>query len=871
MKMKVMKSSASRFGSLCMICSSSALGFILFLIAAPIIIIRTEANPYPNTFSTYSPLTADITWYSTGASHSKEAFFLTKQVLSTTALKIYSRLPSNKTGLNVTFLVNSITPSAHNSYCNTSKIRDACEDILEATLIVTKQFKVVPSWWTHVVAALTLSDSAHIRHFYLYGCIGNISISQSGIGIMSISSESCPAVEKVHHESLLKESKTMSYSSKQLGNVWNCFDNTLSAGSCVLENPTIYIAGGLVMTGILGGFAYRRYTQLKAREENAYREIERALEQKMAAAKGRIRDITSEISEADAELNNLYEDLEGDITDCPAYRRGFMQGELDGRASMDQMQELIDALDDKLFKFPKQLSEMSTRGSLLKNFNQELSDRVEDLTKISEDVSKYGAEEVGEDMGKIAETDEVGCFDDAIWIESMQSPIEEVQLGALKCESDMESMSGEGVVRDSMAGDPKLVTNQEVVDNFVDKIPELGDLKGKAATMETDDVISKSMGEMVGSQMLIGIGMEALGSFLNTFLMFMVVQDMIEEAVKAIIHVLQKGFQAVGKALSNLAEQEVEQYKSTIQNMEKKIEEMVANLECADAWIDFREKLYMIYEDYKTMSGNLHQCKTVNNFTKSDYFNCEWQKVHYLQTRNWPVYQELGNTNKDAWEKSLAGKFVIECSKSTVISGTEPVEAAHRMAYFHDLAVSAISRAGTLYRWTASILMGHSFYYGSGFLNFTSQVNTGYFITTNQSRSFTAWFTEYVIPPAIAGYVRPTFWTFQNRTPPAMRYMNMKLIDMSTLNSSGYIQPLVWLPGVKTGENMYKAKPQSSGGPIHAFYSVTARNVTNATESAYGVCQSLLCFERTCECHAWTTKECVPEPFNSNKYHVNSP
>ena len=820
---------------------------------------------------------ADITWYSSGAAASRELFFLSKQYLAGAAFKLYSRLPANKTGLNTTFILHQIDPFYASDNCNSSKIIDVCSDILIATLLITGQNETAPFLWPQLVITLMVEGSDAIKHFYDFGCYGQISISRDGRSLIIIPENTCPKVKQVAD---VKTNAGLSSTPQLLGSTNSCYGEAFTRftdsdvwRNCLLDNPILDIAVLLALGGLTSIFKFVNTRNIKSLNQRL-RDTRFALTQEEETRQSLLSKnerLQKAFEEAQEKFNkNLFS--ENDLLNLRE------QGERMGNANRKALENEYRNLKTQYKDAEKTLQEMKRTVSAEQKYNAKLTNDMENL------IEKSQAHIIDKD-GQI--TFDKRSYDSESAEDNVEQSFEQLQncvkgplLAAFPgCEEKMEKISTEGIAAEQIEK-KQVPMKQEVVDNFADSAPELVNVKGRAPPSETLTADTETFGEKFGIASILGEALGFVGEIANFMIMFGIIGGMINRAMEQIEHSLQIGFTRTYEALNTLANQEREQFLSLINHVDTKIQDLDAKEECSRSWSNFRAQVYIISAHHKAMTENLAQCKGRKNYTGDDYYNCEFVQVDALDIANsWEVYQSMGNflpgVPSAPWEKSLAGEHLYQCSRHAILQGYSPEDVASLMESFYRLSEQTIDKAGLLYRWSAGIYTGHSKAHG-GYLDYGKEISDGVFISVNQTRSFGKWFTNSVVPPALAGYFSPSIWSNVGALAPGFLYRQIEMLNVSTFASMGYLTPSLWLPEVPIEDERDQNNIDTEAHSISNTFTETdivssttispnpppikihkEKGISNATATAYALCQTLQCLHSQCTCRARTISPCA--------------
>ena len=805
-------------------------------------------------------LTVNETWYTSGTYANKELYFYTKQVLTSAALKLYTRLPSNKTGLNATYMMEQINPNGPlygGNWCNTSNISDVCTDLLVGTIFVTGQNQTAPYLWVKFVTMLVFEGANYISHFYTYGCIGTFGVSRMGGNIVGIPDGTCPNVTSGDGvDAGMLASGTGSSTGSTWDEVENCFrvvydesSTTYAWTNCLYANPAPY-------AGLTFAIAFTAIVRKRAKSNSLSK-----------------RDENTENDNSPTEnYNQFTEQYQGNGNDVsnPAN-----QGSWEANSqcsSRDSVQS--DAITDISRGNENENALKAMEDAQLQEFEQNLNlDIIEQLnfdgTGMTIQQPQLKSQEIGDDREIESELSSA-CTSTEL------NNNAEMAIGVSSCSDICENMSGDNIKSDAIQSET-YASNDDVVQTFTSSNPGLGEVD-TSSPLNTNDAASDILGSDFTEEAIGENWFDFASVPLNFFMLFSLVDTTVSAGMAQLDSYLEQGFAETMSALQQLSTQMQEEFHSTIDDIDQEINSMDANLDCYNAWVAFRSDLETIDNDYQAMIQNYQTCKVNTNYTGSNYFQCEfdnWQGT--VGDTNWQSYTTVGNPSNTAWEDTEVGQYMYECARFKVISGATPQEVASYLTQTYSLASEAIRKAGNLYRYTAAVLTGYNKYtLNNTHIDYNQQMSDGYYMSINQTASFGQWFLYDLAPPAVTGYLNSSIYTDLGYAGAAYQYKHVQMLNSSTYESMGYLTPSLWLPvtssyqaqghvvqGKSIPHTPGTISEESSGDPPSLQF-MTVTNITNLTYATYQVCSMQNCYHTECECQVTTTEPCTLEYVTMN-------
>ena len=811
-------------------------------------------------------LTVNETWYTSGTYANKELYFYTKQVLTSAALKLYTRLPSNKTGLNATYMMEQINPNGPlygGNWCNTSNISDVCTDLLVGTIFVTGQNQTAPYLWVEFVTMLVFEGANYISHFYTYGCIGTFGVSRMGGNIVGIPDGTCPNVTSGDGvDAGMLASGTGSSTGSTWDEVENCFrvvydesSTTYAWTNCLYANPAPYAGLAFAIAAVA---VYKTRNGINQNNGNGNGEDFGGDDTNYQNFASRYRSTvdrpTDNNNQGTWDSNSQSDtktDVNNDVVADASRSKQFAQNELN--TDMDQF---------------------STSS------NQQATNQI---SYISNDGQQITVPPNMAGSRQSIDTDDV--YDDFYNERIILDYCDE--FGATKvsvpqllkvssCSEACENMSGDNIKSDAIQSET-YASNDDVVQTFTSSNPGLGEVD-TSSPLNTNDAASDILGSDFTEEAIGENWFDFASVPLNFFMLFSLVDTTVSAGMAQLDSYLEQGFAETMSALQQLSTQMQEEFHSTIDDIDQEINSMDANLDCYNAWVAFRSDLETIDNDYQAMIQNYQTCKVNTNYTGSNYFQCEfdnWQGA--VGDTNWQSYTTVGNPSNTAWEDTEVGQYMYECARFKVISGATPQEVASYLTQTYSLASEAIRKAGNLYRYTAAVLTGYNKYtLNNTHIDYNQQMSDGYYMSINQTASFGQWFLYDLAPPAVTGYLNSSIYTDLGYAGAAYQYKHVQMLNSSTYESMGYLTPSLWLPvtssyqaqghvvqGKSIPHTPGTISEESSGDPPSLQF-MTVTNITNLTYATYQVCSMQNCYHTECECQVTTTEPCTLEYVTMN-------
>eukprot|EP01135_Chromosphaera_perkinsii_P005837 Nk52_evm26s367 gene=Nk52_evmTU26s367 len=857
---------------------------------------HNDSAPSLSSSSSSSSVTVNITWYTSGGYASKEMYYYTKQVIAGAALKLYTRLPQNKTGLNATFMMEQIDPSGPQGggdWCQSSNISDVCTDLLTAMILTTGQNQTITPVWLELITALVMGGQDYISHFYNYGCLEQLGVSRMGTAISLLDENLCPNVTSSGSASstrswkggeMVNSSVKESHSSLGTGSNPNCFhavytesNNADAWEECIYANPAPYV----VFLGAIGIAA-------KCRSKTS--------------VPGDVAENVDRNPYSQYNLNDIPDDYFDNMFQGENVAKYFSNElEDDGynanRWTMSGMSDISDVSSDSTFDdlgvnyagpsindiqyAQSHLDQVQSNLESNMADNPNLADVQNDIRNVEDDIQSVFST-VDEDA--VDNWTLTADMEDSLTIENQCSygdlkSKRRHALGASQCEALYEDMSEDNLKGDAAQTDT-YASNDQVVETFTSNNEGLGKMTDSVGPLDTNDAASEVLGANFENDAVASNEFGFAEASLNFFMLFTIVDSTVSAGMSTIDAYLEQGFAETMTALQDLASQMQQEFESTINDIDQEISEMDANFDCYNAWTAFRTDLYTIYNDYQVMIDNYSTCKVNSNYTGAEYFQCEYENWDgRVGNTNWNAYESVRNPQDNDWASTEVGNYIYQCSRFKVISGASPEEVASYMSSAYSLASETIRKAGNLYRYSAAVITGYDSYVeGNNYTDFSSYIVDGYFISVNQTASFGQWFVSEVVPPAVGTYMDSSIYTDLGYEGAAYLYKHVEMLNSTTYESMGYLTPSLWLPVTSSYQSSGhiiggKSVPSDSSTALGdsdppSVQIQTVTNMTNATLGAYEVCGTIDCYHSVCTCQVTTTQPCTLEYVEVNNSSV---
>ena len=338
----------------------------------------------------------DVKIYKTGNSYNYAAFASTKDGLAQAALSVFSKLPSDKSKTNFTWVAYQLDPFyAPTKSCNASAFQEACGILGVTSFILTYSNDTLPLGWVSTVAMLAKAGLDNIHHFSKYGCVaaskGSISVSPYGLDIIPSDLHCAPNDDQ---SPLLSSSNSSSLVLKDDEDYTTakCFKTNYIArfkGPCLMET------GLPEMAFLLGFFPYARraiYKPLKIRQSlrRELTEKEMSLRVKISS-NGNLEENANNLDEAICSINR---ETSGrvKIQDC-VKEMGVKDGEAFGERSVEELEKRIAVSKIRLGAIKSDIYHASQYLSRKQKANVDLLQSVLEETQNLENEYSYRSKE----------------------------------------------------------------------------------------------------------------------------------------------------------------------------------------------------------------------------------------------------------------------------------------------------------------------------------------------------------------------------------------------------------------------------------------------------------------------------------------------
>eukprot|EP01135_Chromosphaera_perkinsii_P000084 Nk52_evm35s24 gene=Nk52_evmTU35s24 len=841
-----------------------------------------------------SDTSVTYTWHTTGNSLSKGRFLLGKQTLAHAALKMRTRLPSNTTGYNATYIVNQITP-VKTKMCNESALADVCNDLLLYFVMASGDVSgELPFLYPELLLILATSSVDIIGKFAQYGCIDGFALDKVGLAVTMIPDGVCPV--KFSSDSL---SKLKNDVGEDQGSCWS--SKTWFSSQCSAANPLNYIGQFVGSLALGGGIIYFFYKSQVAQEKDLQEVIQEQLRANGQLREEQVRLIQLEIRQFELKAENPF--IKRNYRNR-GVEKGRQQGAEDLRSLRTALAEKNQELEDASIALRNEefmLEENEVTNKELFGYLQRAFSGVEDIVKVAEQ-GFFPATSMSELESKVDSALENArtCLTGELLT------FAKLTGGGENC-PDFEEIRGnmgqEAVITDRMVdAEGKLPSSNAEIDEVATISDELSGLSGREAELVTADAAAELSGLEIGS-MILGNVIGVVAGFANMFIMMGLVTDLVQGAVREINSALDKGFNETALALQDLQKQQEQEFASTISFLDSRINELKASLECHDAWTSLQESAHIISSDYNQFTNTHNHCKISQNFTGAEYYYCYYENLKDIYADHDQTYTLVGNMAEDGsvpWEKSVVGRYLYECTKFHVIKGYEPSLVAQFIDQSYLLTSTMVRQAGSLYRWSASWRDGYEEHFKQGTSGaYKQQMSDGYFISVNRTTDLASWLVGSVVPPALGGMLSYSLYRDAKAMPESHTYHHVEVINMTSFQSEGHIVPSIWLPSdsdrvteskgsflYENGRNMdYTNVSESSD--IDSYFNdypklqkLSMANVTNLTASVQKVAQSFGCSSHLCttkaisspsQCTGCTDAGCICDVLVTRDTTLNYP
>ena len=806
--------------------------------------------------------TLNITTYTSSLlQHEFGNYYQSKFTLGQAAYMLYTKLPTDKSKTNLTWVANQIDPQQSKN-CTHSAFSDSCLSLFVQSMILKTRMKVtendkhrvtlysLPFGWSEFVTFLSYHGEQAINQFVQKGCFADVSLADNGKELVTRDGD-CPLVSK--SKSLVSVTGTSSV---------NCFTiswkKRFTIADCITTTGLPQMAM-VVGSGAIGGAFSFISRKMLNKFQKSFEDSEAVLRNRLNGLFRTETGFRNQLSDAQSEISRLVTQVER------ARGAGY-------DAAKNDLQELHDLLKQELVMKREYFREV--RDTYLKDVraagveitnvehsNKVLFRKIQDLLDRLDFARPETEQQVDYNYRQSIADDIEGCTNELFFLSSrnalhnFERPADLTQYPMkfscdLNGDTTSEMLAQENVA--SLENGGKISDGDGLVKAEFKKFPDK--LGGDSFKGKVESVGKFSM----GSELLRGFFSFAM-DLANQALLLMGVQDMINGAVEEVIQFAAKGFKEVLHALHQVSENSYKEYKSSLDLFNEWISTGEANVLCNKYWQKFRERIYQVKSDYEILLSAHQQCKIKRNYTGMEYTNCAFSYVdRVLQEDPRSKYYELANMSpKLSFKDSLVGAYLYECTKSLVLSGRDPEKIANITTAMIKLTRGSIYKAGMLLQWTASTQTKYLLVHGKGsFINNTQAVKDALHIMQNQTSYFLSTFRDYVAPPAISGYLPEFIWkTNPARPPPGATYFQVELFRKN-LTSRGYLAPLVWLPVYapplsKVGEGNYLREDKSSPSspfvpPLFQIRHIV--NSTNVTDSSLYICAMIPCYYHMCKC-----------------------
>eukprot|EP01135_Chromosphaera_perkinsii_P000713 Nk52_evm1s151 gene=Nk52_evmTU1s151 len=811
----------------------------------------------------------NLTLYSSGAAYSYPIFAATKQTVAQNALLLFTRLPSDKSKTNFTWVsqqLNFQNPAVKR--CNTSAFHDICQNLKLSSRVLTLSNSTLPIGWPETVTYLAKMGLKHIEHFSTFGCLppksssssanGGIAISRYGMTIGSLTLAQCPPIPKA-------SPADVSSSSAQNTNCWNVPWTKKFGQGCVLQTgvPDVSLA-------LLSG-AYNRYKLNKAISE--YGDTLSDYLNKWGRWNDNWDSFLQTVGLEGREVSGFLTNLPTGTTE-EIYKAGVKA------AGRDTANIEIRQLKRNNVRRAKQLAEAETEMKKLEvqlraeaeaaaaNGDAETVDAIlQDIDEMQADLGyarqlvanspdEVRAIEAEDNMNRVVAALQKGCL---YPVDEPLSTDTAISVPPATCDIDQ---SSEGILfsqESTTAGtaDGTIAYTNEGIATIEGDFPQIGDStitggdRSLAMPTSAGDSAFEDMASLIGGEMI------------SSLLMFGIINQDVAEAVHTMVSQTKAGFKKVVNAISEISQQSYEEYKAVVNEIKQKINYAEASILCQNAYDDFDKYMGFIFSDYARMKSAFQSCKQQKNLTGKALNDCEYDYFSPVMKHNFDKYTMMGNMHHDDWKRSLAGNFAYECNKFAVIRGLPAEEVVATLQYTHNAIRDIMYKGGMVMSW---ISFQETLYYAAhnnkSYVDNTVYLKEAQQIISNQTRDFTLWFRDQVVPPALSVFMPSSWWASglktRNKVPvPQARRFQVQILDKSTFQSKGLLTPLAWLPETPVS-SLSSVDTASNSNPYPpGFQIVKIQNSKNVTASVISICESIPCLDYECSCNVFTPTPCT--------------
>eukprot|EP01135_Chromosphaera_perkinsii_P002632 Nk52_evm28s225 gene=Nk52_evmTU28s225 len=832
---------------------------LLLRLSVLLLAIAITANGKPMDKAIEATQNVNLTLYSSGAAYSYPTFAATKQTITQNALLLFSRLPSDKSKTNFTWVsqqLNFQNPAVKR--CNTSAFHDICQNLRVSSMLLTLSKTSLPIGWPETVTYLAKMGLKHIEHFSTYGCLppksssssanGGIAISRYGMTIGSLTLAQCPPIPNTSSDAVS--------SSAQDANCWNVPWTKKFGQGCIFQTglPDVGMA---ILAGGYNKYALNR--DIAKYGDTLLQYIEKW---------GQWKDGWNQFLESTRLEGHEVSDVLTKLSPKgPDYDREA--GVRDTKRNLNMRSQ--ERLDRENLMKRRQITEMKREA---KTLEKDLRDEVSTLSKSNQ---KEAAEAALDSLEQVEDTVDYEEKMVRTWAQEARATQAQdardsiLQLWGLDCtemsataksvsvlpscnideSSESVLFSGEATVEG--IGDGSIAYTNEGIATIQHDFPdEIGQstISGGDRSLTVPTSVGDSAIEDFAS--LIG------GEMINSLLMFGIVNQDVSEAVHTIVSQTNAGFKKVLNAISQISQQSYEEYKAVINEIKQKINYAESSILCQNAYDDFDKYMGFIFSDYSRMKSAFQSCKQQQNLTGKALNDCEYDYFSPIMRNNFDKYTMIGNMHHDNWRTSVPGSFAYECNKFAVIRGLPAEEIAATLRYTHDAIRSVMYKGGMVMSW---ISLQETLYYASrskpSYLDNTVYLKQAQQIMSNQTRDFTTWFRDQIVPPALSVFMPSSWWASglktRNAAPiPKARRFQVQILDKSTFGSKGLLTPLVWLPETPANSIASAHSSSNTDTSTPGFQIVKIQNSQNITSNIYSICESFPCLDYECTCNAFT-------------------
>ena len=815
------------------------------------------------------PSSLNVNVITSGSYANFAAFATTKNALAQAALLVYAKLPSNKTGTNLTYVANQLDfAQEYTSLCNSSAFADACSTLWSMSYLLNINTGSLPIGWTSLVTYLAYKGVDEIYNFSKYGCTGVISVSRFGTSLEA-SNTTCPTpstTSKSNSHIDLQTSTDFSTSSCWSAPYLNGFDSSCKT-----------FAYGLPEAGIVTGYGSASTTGEKSSIadidsfgldlETSLRESVDSERDSFAQSGGAMQSAILALIQAQMGFTDT---SNSQILQAYSSPYAYSDIQLNEQQSFSSN---CSSIRSTVVQFL--LTQIQPTGSSASYFANQIGYMVDSLHTVKETLSEgtyrepnYNDFEYKQQASGVQGTTAMGIVENCTIAKSAM--VSAVQSGNVGLFNRLQFNILNGIVMEDVpycnlnySVDTALISGQNIYQSSNISLTQNGvtteyqtygsNIGGDIVPYDEEEAQNNLIAEGLFGSAVGGLLLEFAGGFgvvAGLFLAELLVANIVEDGVAEVEYIAKQGFTETLDAIQAISIMSYEEYTYTIDELNDQLGKAEADILCQESWTLFNSYQGYVQTDMVVLNETYTECNGLN-LTGTEYVECEYSYTSNIPPDHFDIFNKIINQYPELdWSSSAVGSFVLDCSKyQSVYNGLGPSNLATAMYDMYQAGLQAIYQASMLMEWIYVIdTMHNAAEYNSTFVNNTEKVSASLYAMQNITSDFTCWFRDEVIPPAIAAHFPSSLWTDFGVDPPSKTRYNIEPLNPSDFSSKGPITPLVWSPNIQSDFSSEKGSNSAVNLKQSALEFFTIQNSKNITESAVEYCASVPCPYLSCSC-----------------------